>query len=245
MKKTKIEVYEVNVIVKLKKELKFDEVSTVISSILDDRICKKLDSSYHTAKTFKEYCFDNFYKIETDGVYKEGKHYMFRIRSIRKDLCELFLKLEDLETDDLLFVKTRSRILPKQIIDKLYSLTPFLFKYDKGYWRFNETLSFIKEQIFKNSMSKYRKFTNTSEMLDIKDTFVTGIKLFNKAPIKILYKNTTFYTDKLEIIVKKDEISQEIAYMLLGVGIMNNTTRGYGFVMPSYVKKKKGEFVND
>lgn len=34
MKKTKIEVYEVNVIVKLKKELKFDEVSTVISSIL-------------------------------------------------------------------------------------------------------------------------------------------------------------------------------------------------------------------
>lgn len=36
MKKAKIEVYEVNVIVKLKKELKFDEVSTVISSILMD-----------------------------------------------------------------------------------------------------------------------------------------------------------------------------------------------------------------
>ena len=235
----KIEVYEISLIVKLKRNLFFEEVPAVVSGILDDRICKKLDKSYHTAKTFKEYCFDNFYKIEVDGIYKESKHYMFRIRTINKNLNDLFLKMEDWETDDITFVKTKSRVLPRQIIDKIYSLSPFLFKYDKGYWRFNETLSFIKEQIFKNSMSKYRKFTGKNEIIDKKNTFISGIKLFNKAPIKIKYKKTTFYTDKLEIVINKDELSQDIAYMLLGVGIMNNTTRGYGFVMPSYILKKK------
>ena len=238
MQETKeLKVYEVSCIVKLKRNINFDEVPEVLSKIFDDRICKKLDSNYHTSKKIKEYCFDSFYKIELDKIYKEGKHYIVRIRTIREDLCELFLKMEDFEVDDMLFVKTKFRILPRNVIDKLYSLTPFLFKYENGYWRFKESFNFIKEKIFINSINKYKQFTKTDEF--IKDNFFCGIKLLNKAPIKIEYKNTTFYADKLELVINKDKLSQEIAYLLLGVGILYNNTRGYGFVMPEYIFEKK------
>ena len=96
---------------------------------------------------------------------------------------------------------------------------------------------FIKEKIFINSINKYKQFTKTDEF--IKDNFFCGIKLWNKAPIKIEYKNTTFYADKLELVINKDKLSQEIAYLLLGVGILYNNTRGYGFVMPEYIFEKK------
>ena len=47
------------------------------------------------------------------------------------------------------------------------------------------------------------------------------------------------YTDKFEITVKKDELSQDIAYMLLGTGILQNNSRGLGFVVAKYIVNKR------
>ena len=69
-----LKVYEISCIVKLKRNINFDEVPEVLSKIFDDRICKKLDSNYHTSEKLKEYCFDSFYK-RRETLYCKSKDY--------------------------------------------------------------------------------------------------------------------------------------------------------------------------
>ena len=48
MQETKeLKVYEISCIVKLKRNINFDEVPEVLSKIFDDRICKKLGLSFN------------------------------------------------------------------------------------------------------------------------------------------------------------------------------------------------------
>mgnify|MGYP000884697427 CR=1 FL=1 len=94
-----ITVYQVRCLVTLKQDIELVDLAETFSKILDERICLKLGNEYHSSKDFKEYCFDNFYKIEKDKVYKAGKNYIIRIRTIREDLCKIFIMMEDFEND--------------------------------------------------------------------------------------------------------------------------------------------------
>lgn len=249
--KDKIKVYELSLIIKLNQDIAFDKTSDVVTKIIDDKICEKLGKGYHTSKDFKEYTFDNFIKFEEDGIYKKGKNYVFRIRTISKELCDIFFKLEDFENEYLKVLKTTYRVLEKKMIEKLYTLTPALFKQTKGnrsdkagYWlisgmNIKEFQTFINV----NAIRKYQFFNKLptefwEKQKEVK--FFEGIK-FKKNGVRIEYKSKTLFTDKFELKVKTDELSQDIAYMLLGVGILQNNSRGLGFVVPRYYKRNKEE----
>lgn len=234
-----ITVYQVRCLVTLKQDIELVDLAEKFSKILDERICLKLGNEYHTSRDFKEYCFDSFYKIETDRIYKAGKSYIIRIRTIRDDLCKTFIMMEDYENDLLKIVKTEFTTVPRTIIDKLYTLTPALLKAEDGYWKFKHNYEFYKEALITNTVKKFKTFTKCDLSKEQLADFFEGIQFKNTKAIRIIYKNINLFGDKFEITIKKDELSQKIAYMLLGVGIMQNNSRGYGFCLPTNVKVRK------
>lgn len=234
-----ITVYQVRCLVTLKQDIELVDLAETFSKILDERICLKLGNEYHSSKDFKEYCFDNFYKIEKDKIYKAGKNYIIRIRTIREDLCKIFIMMEDFENDLLKINKTEFKTVPRTIIDKLYTLTPALLKEENGYWKFKYNFNFYKEALITNTIKKFKNFTECDLPKEKIADFFEGIEFKNTKGIRIIYKKANFFGDKFEITIKKDKISQKIAYMLLGVGILQNNSRGYGFCQPTNINVRK------
>lgn len=247
--KKEIKVYELSLIVKLNQDIAFDKTTDVITKFLDDKICEKKGIDYHNSKNFKDYTFDNLIPFEKDKIYKKGINYVFRIRTINEELCEIFYKLEDFNNEYFKVLKTSKREVEKKIIDKLYTLTPALLKQNKsskrdktGYWLISEMkVKEFQKIVHINAIRKYQFFNELPIEFWEKEKdnkFFEGIK-FKKNGVKISYKGKTLYTDKFELKIKNDELSQKIAYMLLGVGILQNNSRGLGFVVPRYFKTNK------
>ena len=49
-------------------------------------------------------------------------------------------------------------------------------------------------------------------------------------PVPIIYKGRKLVGDKVELQVANNEKAQNIAYMLLGTGLLENCARGCGFL---------------
>lgn len=247
--KEKLKIYELSLIVVLKQNIAFEKTTDIITKLLDDKICEKKGNDYHTSKDFKEYSFDNLIRFESDKIYKKGKNYLFRIRTINEELSNIFFKLEDFENDYFKILKTSKRVLERKIIDKLYTLTPALLKQYKGnkndktgYWLISKmNVMDYQKFVHINAIRKYQFFNKLPVEFWEKEQsnqFFEGIN-FKKNGVKTIYKGKTLYTDKFEITVKKDELSQDIAYMLLGTGILQNNSRGLGFVVAKYIVNKR------
>ena len=105
-----------------------------------------------------------------------------------------------------------------KIFEKVYTLTPALIKSKEGYWEDNISRDEYEERIKVNLIKKYNDFTG--EKLD--ENFK-------------LYKGKVFLGDKLSFIVSDNEIAQKLWYMSLGTGILENNSRGCGFVNYKYL----------
>ena len=56
------------------------------------------------------------------------------------------------------------------------------------------------------------------------------IKINNRMPIKILYKNINLLGDKVSLKISNQQLAQDLAYFALGVGLGENNSRGCGFM---------------
>lgn len=52
----------------------------------------------------------------------------------------------------------------------------------------------------------------------------------NKVPIKVLYKSIHLLGDKIIIDIAQNETAQTLAYLALGTGVLENNSRGFGFM---------------
>ena len=94
-------------------------------------------------------------------------------------------------------------------INTLATLTPAIITSDKGDYLINNDMQLVKERILANAQKKYNQ-------------------LYNE-PIKIPYKNINILGYKFEIEVKDDPISQNLAYLILSVGLLEKNAEGFGF----------------
>lgn len=61
--------------------------------------------------------------------------------------------------------------------------------------------------------------------------FYNHLQFLNRKMIGMRYKNISLLGDKIELCIDPDPVSQDIAYMLLGVGLgENNSSMGAGYV---------------
>lgn len=241
-----MKVYEMKLKIKLKKDIFLKDIATHITRFMDMNLSNNTEMyNYHSSKIYKEYNFDSLFPIEKDKIYKKDKEYFFRIRTINQKIANYFLDtLMFFQNKDMEGLTLNIRVVEKKLIEKLYTITPILMKTDEGYWQYSMTFEDFEKRLKINCLKKYLYFTQKNGDLEVDKELLkklgedksndidlfTNIKFINKKPITIIYKGRKLVGDKIELQVANNERAQDIAYMLLGTGLLENCTRGCGFL---------------
>lgn len=223
-------VYELNIKVYLLKDINSNISHNSISEIIDKTLSK--DEKYlklHNENTFKNYCFNNFYPIENDYTFKKGNIYSFKMRTIDLEFANFITKQMINEyTSSMKVLGISINTIPIKHIDRIFNITPMIFKFEDGYWRKNKTFAEIEDRIKCNLIKKYNAYYGTNISTDT-DIFME-CKLKNKKPLPSKYKEIVLLGDKMEFKVLNDSLSQELIYFSLGTGLAEMNTRGFGFI---------------
>lgn len=152
--------------------------------------------------------------------------YTFDIRFINLSIAmkmKQFLSL--IQNEDFKIIMSNLETNSQRKITKLITLTPAVITTDKGDYKIDNNMQFVKTRILVNTQKKYNQIYN--EKVDV--DFINEIKQTNQKPIKIPYKNIYMLGNKFEITVKEDEMSQNLAYLALSVGLLEKNSIGLGF----------------
>jgi len=223
-------VYNLSTKVYLLDDIYLNKMQQSIAKVVDLALAKSEKYlQFHNSIGYKFYCFNGLYPLDKDEIYKQDNIYTFQLRTIDIELAKYLMnEIKDIITEDIKVLKCDLKIIPKKHIDKIFSITPLVIKSDKGYWREYMSLKEFEERIKINLIKKYNKFTG--EKIDENFEFYKAIEFKNRKPISVDYKNIKLLGDKIQLTIADDEISQKIAYMALGTGILENNGRGMGFV---------------
>lgn len=225
-----MEVLEISVLLFLLKNIDSEEALQNISGFIDSGMAKTPELlQLHNENTYKNYCFNSFYPLESDKVYKRGKIYRIQIRTVDKKLADFFNeKLQNHFNDSMKGLTSTIKILPQRYIEKLYSITPVILKNDDGYWKGKLTLTEFENRLKVNLIKKYNAIMDTK--IDEGFQLYTSIEFLNKKPVAFNYKGKKILGDKISINISDDKVAQGLSYMSLGTGILEMNARGAGYM---------------
>ena len=220
----------------------FDVISKYLNySIYQNEIYKNKDTS------IKNYCFGNFYPTESDKIYKKNNVYEFVIRSIDEEFIDELEKalIQNMNNSFLIVLSAVKKEIDQFFIRELYSATPVIVsqkKDDTGrqlYWSldYNGDMEILQNQLQKNLEKKLKLFYPDDR--DIMDNFIDKIEIKNQKPQSIYFKTVRNQKEKLvrlignkfKIVPKKDDLSQKLAFLSLGVGLGEKSSFGGGFCL--------------
>lgn len=219
--------YNLKVIIMPKHDIKneeaYEKISKLVSyAMLKDETLKQI----HEKNEYKNYVFCNLYPIQKSGVYTAGSIYTFDIRFIDLSIAmKLKQFLSSVQNEDFKIVMSNLETNFKRKIRKLITLTPAVITTENGDYKIDNNMQFVKMRILANTQKKYNQIYNKKVDID----FIKEIKQTNQKPIKIPYKNIYMLGNKFEITVKEDEMSQNLAYLALSVGLLEKNSIGLGF----------------
>lgn len=235
-----MQVYECNFKVYLLKNISMQEIQESLSKLIDKSFYIDKDmENYHYENKMKGYCFNSLYPLESDGIYKEGNIYNFQIRCISEKLKDHFIKILTNEYTSFIKILTSEfKVILKKPIQKLYSITPLIIKIPDNnkteYWRNKHNDIEFFEYIRKSCIKKYEVLNK--EVIDKNLKLFSYERIDNGKPITSDFKSKKILGDKVTLELDTDEISQNIAYMLIGTGIADMCPRGYGYLNYQYIR---------
>lgn len=113
-------------------------------------------------------------------------------------------------------------------IAELYTRTPVIVTVENRYWTTEDDIIMLLERMHVNLLKKYK--TYFGESIHPQQNFIEKVKILNKKPIAYRYKKTTLIGNKFKIAVHDDEISQKLAFIAMGAGLLEkNSSMGMGF----------------
>ncbi|MCR8744479.1 CRISPR-associated endoribonuclease Cas6 [Romboutsia lituseburensis] len=226
----KIQVYQISCKVFTLKNILTQDAQCEICKIIDSSLSKNKDwLEFHKTNEYKNYCFDSLYPIPKDKIYKSNQIYTFTIRTINEELARYLQKILANEFNDTIkCLTTKIKIIPKKFIEKIYSISPMIMKSDNGYWKNNLSLRDFEKRLIENLIKKYNRINNTK--IDEDFEFYTTLEFKNRKPCTMNIKNVKLLGDKISLNISDNEIAQELAYMSLGVGLLECNSRGAGFM---------------
>lgn len=235
-----MQIKELTILLKLKKDLSFKDSSEQISKVINACFLgSEKFKRFHELNEFKYYCFSNFYPTEKGGIYKANEIYSFKFRTLNLELADYIADSLTSETNNVFVVLSVDQELKNNDIPiySLYSITPVVItsKNDE-----NKKLNIVygedskdelKEKILTNTLNKYKKLMGINlERFD----FIEDITILNKNKIGISfnYKGGKILGNKVIIKIKQDRFSQELAFMILGAGLLEKNSISFGFCTP-------------
>lgn len=223
--------YELTCTTLLLKDIYFDSVGEELGKNISNSML--LDSelaNIHESKGYKYYVYDSLYPRERDKTYKKGNVYIFRIRSIDKELILKFRKtLSNYSSKDgIQILSTEIKTYRQFYITELYTVTPAVATVDDRFWVRGDSIELLDRRINENLIKKYQDYYG--EDINTKESFIQAIELKNYKPIGFVYKDIRLIGNKFNILVKSDEVSQKLAFLALGTGLLEkNSSNGMGF----------------
>lgn len=223
-------IHELKLKVYLLNDIKMEDAQMEIGKIIDKCFFEGNDfSSAHNENRYKFYVFSSFYPLEMDKIYKKGSIYIVTIRTVEDALNNHFMKyLKNEYTHSIKALTVDHRILPQYRIERLYSLTPCILKYEEGYWRYNFSIDEFERRLKENLIKKYNSFYDKKVNEDFQ--FYDFLEFKNKKPISSNYKKIKLLGDKITLNICEDKLAQEFAHFVLGTGILEMNSRGFGYV---------------
>jgi CRISPR-associated endoribonuclease Cas6 len=226
-----LEYYDIKVIVLLKKNMKFTDSSEIIGKNISSAMLRsEYLMKYHKEKTYK-YVFGNFTPVEKDGIYKEGRLYMFELRTFdEKFLNHINKCLKDYESNTIKVITLNIKTVKQRKIKFIRTINPAIVTTeDNKPWTRKDDLLLLVRRIHENAAKKYKKFFNR-DIGETEDYFIEKLKILNKKPMSYKYKNIHLIGNKYLIKVNEDEKSQKLAFVTLGAGLAEkNSILGAGY----------------
>lgn len=224
-----VSVFEIRVKVYILKDISFTNILAREAEYIDSALAQSEKwLEYHEINQFKKYCFGCLYPIEKDGIYKKDNIYTITARTVDAGLARYFSKvLRNHYTDSMKGLVVENRVLPRKVIGEIYSLTPVIQKSDYGYWKNQMSLEEFERRLFENAVKKYNQFTG--KKIDEDFQLYTNITFLNRKPIANEYKGIRLLGDKVNLKIADNAQAQELAYFLLGTGLCEMNSRGYGY----------------
>lgn len=225
-----MQVYQIRIKLYMLTDVALNRVQTNLTAFIDKGFLENEDLlQMHEENRFKNYCYDLPYPVEKDKIYKKGKIYTVTIRTIDPKLAKYFQEVcVNSFTDEVKGLTSEIRIIPKKVIDSLYTLTPVILKDDKGYWRKHMQLAEFENQLKVNLIKKWNAFTG--EKLSEDFSLYTLLEFLNETPVPMEYKSIKLLGDKIRLQIADNETAQKLAYMALGTGLLSMNSRGAGYV---------------
>lgn len=229
-------VFQISLEIYLLQNLPSEEATGVICKYIDKVLCSDENLiEFHNSRQYKNYCFNSLYPVSPDKVYHKDKRYHLQLRTVDMNLAEHFSNgAVGVEDRILKVVDAQVKLLPKKIIDKLYSITPCILKTDMGYWQEHFSTEEFCQSIQNNMVKKYKDFTGQEVEEDFK--LVRDITFINRKPISCKYKDVSLLGDKIDLYIEENPMAQVLAYMAMGTGILEANSRGFGFVNDKWKK---------
>lgn len=225
-----MQVYQIRIKLYMLTDVALNRIQTNLTAFIDKGFLENEELlQMHEENKFKNYCYDLPYPIEKDKIYKKGKIYTVTIRTIDPRLAKYFQEVcVNSYTDEVKGLTSEIRIIPKKVIDSIYTLTPVILKDDKGYWRKHMQLAEFENQLKVNLIKKWNAFTG--EKLSEDFNLYTLLEFLNETPVPMEYKSIKLLGDKIRLQIADNETAQKLAYMALGTGLLNMNSRGAGYV---------------
>lgn len=233
-----MKLYEIKITLLLQKDVKLIDIQEFLSfninkSMLEDNTLKKL----HAVKGFKPYSIGSLYPFDLKNkIYKANQIYLLTLRSIdREFLNSLKRVLKASRKLDFNVIAIEFLTRSYSYIESAFTLTPTIISIkdeEKNYIRYwtkdEGSLEFVKKQIKDNLEKKYEQFFH--EKIVAPEDFILMISVQNKKPIVYNYKGVKLWTNKFKIVFASDEVSQKLASLAFGVGLLEKNSLGFGFL---------------
>ena len=230
---------EINLNIRLKQDIKYynlpESLSRVINNFFkyNDKLMK-----FHKINKVKLYSYSLLEPIEKDKLYKKGKLYSFKIRFLSREILNDFYKsLIEMENTILSVVSRNFEVKTEtKKISYIESLTPAIISvpYSKPLCYIDRRAcnkGVLEKYLTSNAFRKYNVFKKVNRLTC---DFIEDIEVINNKSIIFSYKGGVMIGNKFRIKIKEDDLSQELARMLISTGIGEKNTLSYGFCNPIY-----------
>lgn len=227
--------WQLTIPVILKKDLIFKNMNEELSKAINKAMLLSDDfKKFHETNVFKYYVFSGLYPVTKEG-YKKGNMYSFTFRCLNRTFAlqmKNFIKKSKNDLYDVVTVSIESR--EQFNINELYTVTPTIAVFTENnkkpkHWTKEEfSIEQLKERINSNTQKKYILWQD--EEIDKTHNFIENIEQVNNKVIILNYKHPgKLFTNKFRIKVKQDKLSQKLAFMILGTGLLEKNSLGLGY----------------
>lgn len=223
--------YEVTFTCYLFKNIHFQYANEKISkNINKSMLLDEMLSGQHEENKYKFFCFNSFYPIEKDKIYKAGRIYVFRIRGINENYVKkLKIVIDKNKNEDFKIVSSDIKCISRRHISEIYTITPVVITTEGNHnWLSSDGFNILINRLHSNLEKKYNSFYKQN--VRAMDNFIQHLNMINYKPFSFKYKNTKLLGNKFKIIPNDDEFSQKLAFMALATGLgEKSSSMGMGY----------------